>query len=207
MFNKKILIICLLKLHLALALKSANFCTLKQKVCKGYYDTKQKYQTKCDLIECSDETFSLKCSKDICSNNKTECHKYKQLNSYFTNSKFSKKYFQTKMNFDTFNKNIKECNKKIYKLNTNDFCLLGLVCVKKQVSPTSLGYNYVNKKIDCKCPNEKSFKCAKFCTKDSTACNYSKSNNNNNNNKTFIANVKSCDNGNVSFLKYFFYSN
>ena len=83
MFNKKILIILLIKLHLALALKSANFCNLKQKVCKGYYDTKQKYQTKCDLIECSDERFSFKCSNDICTKNKTECIKYKKLNIKF----------------------------------------------------------------------------------------------------------------------------
>jgi hypothetical protein len=204
MFNKKILIILLIKLHLALALRSANFCILKQKVCKGSYDTKQNYQTKCDLVECSDEIFSFECSNDICSNNKTECNKYKQLNSYFSNSKFREKYFQKKMNFDTFNKNLKECDKKTYKLNTNDFCLLGLVCVKKQVAPTSLGYNYVNKRIYCKCPNEKSFKCAKYCTNDSIACDHLKSNFSNN---TFIANINSCNNSNVSFLRSLFQIN
>ena len=210
MFNKKILIICLLKLHLALALKSANFCTLKQKVCKGYYDTKQKYQTKCDLIECSDETFSLKCSKDICSNNKTECNRYKKLNSNMyiligkqaaLNPKMTDQYLEERKSLQIFNKNIQVCNYKIYKFDQNDFCVNGVNCVEKIISSFGLGYNYVNKKIDCKCPNEKSFKCAKFCTKDSIACDYSKSNNNN---KTFIANVKNCDNGNNSFLKYFF---
>jgi hypothetical protein len=91
MLNRKILIILLLKLHLALALNSANFCTIKQKVCKGYYDTKQNYHTKCGLVECSDERFSFKCSNDICTNNKTECFKYKKLksNMLFSNWKTS----------------------------------------------------------------------------------------------------------------------
>jgi hypothetical protein len=207
MLNKKILIIILLTLHSAIALRSANFCHLKQKVCKGYYDKKQKYQTKCDLVECSDsdDKLTIKCGLDhICSSNKTECNKYKQLNSYFTNSKFIKKYSKIKMNFDAFNNNLRGCQKKIYKFDKNDFCLLGIICVKKQVSPTGLGYNYVKKKTDCKCPNVKGFKCGKYCTKDSNACDYLKLNKNN---KTFIENIKTCDDGNVSFLRSFFQIN
>ena len=49
MLNRKILIILLLGLHLAFSLKSANFCKIKQKECKGHYNKKQKYETKCDL--------------------------------------------------------------------------------------------------------------------------------------------------------------
>jgi hypothetical protein len=210
MFNKKILIILLIKLHLALALKSANFCILKQKVCKGYYDTKQNYQTKCDLVECSDERF--KCSKDICSNNKTECNKYRKLNSNMfiligkqaaLNPKKTDQYFEERKSLQIFNKNLQVCKNKIYKFEKNDFCVNGVNCVEKIISSIGLGYNYVNKRIYCKCPNEKSFKCAKYCTKDSSACDYSKLNNNN---KTFISNINSCNNGNVSFLRSFFFS-
>jgi hypothetical protein len=171
------------------------------------------YQTKCDLIECSDERFSFKCSKDICSNNKTECYKYRKLNSNLyiligkhaaLNPKMTDQYLEERKSPQIFNKNIQVCKNKIYNLDKNDFCVNGVNCVEKIISSIGLGYNYVNKKIDCKCPNEKNFKCGKYCTKDSIACDYSKSNNNN---KTFIANVKSCDNDNFSFLKSYFYSN
>ena len=83
-----------------------------------------------------------------------------------------------KSSFETFNKHIKKCENKIYNFDhENDFCLNGQNCVEKLVSPTGLGYNYVNRKIDCKCPNEQSFKCNKYyCTKDSIACDYYREN-------------------------------
>ena len=179
MFSKKILIICLLNLHLALALKSANFCNLKQKVCKGYYDTKQKYQTKCDLVECSDERFTFKCSKDICSNNKTECNQFNILIRKQTDQ-----YLEERKKFEI-------CKNNIYKFDTNDFCVNGLNCEKKIVSPTALGYNYVRRKIVCKCPNEKGFKCGKYCAKDSISCDYFISNI-----KLFNTNINKCNNNN-----------
>ena len=71
--------------------------------------------------------------------------------------------------------------------------------MEKLVSPTGLGYNYVNRKIDCKCPNELNFKCTKYyCTKDSIACDYYKKN------KALFAKINNCNNGNASFLKSFF---
>jgi hypothetical protein len=200
----------LLSLHLALSLKSANFCKLEQKVCKGYYDTKQKYQTKCNLVECS-ERFKIKCSSNICSNNKTEGNEYKQMNSYVhillkkhSDLKMTDKYFKEKSSFETFNKHIKKCENKIYNFDhENDFCLNGQNCVEKLVSPIGLGYNYVNRKIDCKCPNEQSFKCNKYyCTKDSIACDYYRENIKNS--KALFAKINNCNSGNVSNLRSFF---
>jgi len=197
MFNEKILIILLLTLHSALAFKSANFRNLKQKVCKGFYDTKQKYQTKCDLVECSDERFTIKCSQDICSNNKTECN---QLNILIRkqaafNSKMTDQYLEKER------KKFEICRNIIYKFDTNDFCVNGLNCEKKIVSPTALGYNYVRRKIVCKCPNEKRFKCGKYCTKDSISCDYFTSNI-----KLFDTNINKCNNnydGNYNILSLF----
>jgi len=210
MLNKKILIILLLKLHLALALNSANFCTIKQKVCKGYYDTKQNYQTKCGLVECSDERFSFKCSNDICTNNKTECFKYKKLKSniYFQigkqaalNPMMKDQYLEEISKFQMFKMNIQVCDYKIYKFDRNYFCVNGLNCVEKFVSPTALGYNYVRRKIACKCPNKKEFKCGKYCTKDSIACDLFKSN------KTLFVNINNCGNNDVSIFRSFFHFN
>jgi hypothetical protein len=208
MLKKQILIILLLSLHLTLSLKSANFCKLEQKVCKGFYDTKQKYETKCNLVECS-KRFSIKCSLNICSNNKTEGNEYRQMNSYVhillkkhSDLKMTDKYLKEKSSFETFNKHIKKCENKIYNFDPNDFCVSGQNCVEKLVSPTGLGYNYVNRKTDCKCPNELSFKCNKYyCTKDSIACDYYKKNKKN---KALFAKINNCNNGNVSFLKSFF---
>ena len=95
-----------------------------------------------------------------------------------------------------FKMNIQVCNYKIYKFDQNDFCVNGQNCVEKFVSPTALGYNYVKRKIVCKCPNEKEFKCGKYCTKDSIACDLFKLN------KTLFVNINKCGNNDVSIFLF-----
>ncbi len=190
MFNKKNLLILFLTFNLTLSLESTDFCKLEQKVCKGHYDVKQNYQIKCGLNDCP-EKFSIKCSINICSNNKTECKVLKQLNSY-VNYVLGK---QDKINpkIEERNKFIKHtqvCENKIYKYDSNDFCFAGMNCIKRFVSLSGMGYNYVNKKIDCKCPNEYSFKCGKYCTIDSNACDHYKSNEN----KILFTKINKCSN-------------
>jgi len=208
MFKIKILIILLLKLHLTIGIKTANFCRLEQKVCHGYYDSKEKYQTKCNLIKCS-ENYNIKCSINTCSNSKTECKKYKQLNSYVhillgkqeahnnTITNINRKEILEKFNVD-----IKNCEKNIYKFEANNFCLIRLNCFEKIRKATSLGYNYMNKRIDCKCPSELGFKCGKYCTTDSNACDYNREHI-----KTLLfSKINKCDNDiniNSSFFRSF----
>jgi hypothetical protein len=183
---------------------------VKQKTCRGIYDeTHQKYQTKCEFIKCFGK-FHFNCglnSNNICSKNLTECNEYNKiilnknvkiliglepsLNIKINNNEKDK--------IKNFNKHIQNCKNTIYKLNTNDFCLNGLNCMERFVSPTALGYNYVKRKIDCKCPNEKGFKCGKYCTKDSNACDFLKSN------KTSFVNIDKCGNNNVSIFRSFFH--
>ena len=59
----------------------------------------------------------------------------------------------------------------------------------------------MRKEIDCKCPSEKSFKCGKYCTKDSIACDKYKSYENNNHDSF---NIKDCGNQNVITHRSFF---
>lgn len=190
MFNKKILVILFLIFNLTLSLKSINFCKLEQKVCKGYYDTKQKYQTKCGLNDCP-KKFSIKCSINICSNNKTECKVFKQLNSYVNYVLEKEDKINPKIEErNKFIKHTEVCENKIYKYDSNDFCFAGMSCIKRFVSLSGLGYNYANKKIDCKCPIEYSFKCGRYCTIDSNACDYYKSNEN----KILFSKINKCSN-------------
>jgi len=83
MLNKKILAILCLTLHLTVSLKSLSFCHLKQQECKGFYDEKHNYQTKCELIKCNG-AFKYECgSTNICSNSITKCKKYSEMMIFF----------------------------------------------------------------------------------------------------------------------------
>ena len=204
MFNKKIQIIILLTVNLVLSLKSTSFCRIEINVCQGYYDFKQIYQTKCNLIECSDR-FKIKCfNSNICSNDIKECNDYKQLNSnvYIFISKLIGIKSKKRDQLEKFNRHIRLCKNNIYKFNTNDFCVNGLNCMDKLVSLTSRGNKQANKIVDCKCPNELSFKFSKYCTKDSIVCDFSFKSNTN----TLFNNIKNCGNGNVtnfrSYIKF-----
>ncbi len=77
-----------------------------------------------------------------------------------------------------------------------DFCLNGQNCVEIRKELTGFGFNYrkikINKKIDCKCPESKSFKCDKYCTTNSIACE----------NKKQITNITECGNHNITVHRY-----
>ena len=130
----------------------------------------------------------------------TECNEYKKLNSNvkrmlilervrpFLNSIIKTENLKKKMKHQMFNKDIQICKEKNYKFNSNDFCQTGLNCIEKIIKPTEVGYNYDIKKIDCKCPNENSLKCVKYCAEIKI-------------NKTLLSKVKKCGNDNVSILR------
>ena len=98
------------------------------------------------------------------------------------------------------NKEIQICKEKIYTFNSNDFCQTGFNCNEKTIKSAIYGYYFNVKKIDCKCPNENSFKCGKYCTENSNACDYSRQKEIKNN-KTLLAKIKNCGNDNVSILR------
>ena len=184
MINKNALIIIFLTLNLTFSLKSNDFCSLELKEHKFF----GLYTYKCELY--------------LCSKNETECNRYKMMN-YYSNllfkfetfdQEYSKKY-ETKKLFEKFNKNIKKCE---YKFEINNFCLNGENCIEKKITPTGYGYQYLNYKVKCKCPQEKSFECDQYCTSDSNACDYYKSNIKINKHFT------KCGNQNSSTIRSFF---
>jgi len=64
------------------------------------------------------------------------------------------------------------CTKRIIDCTDYYFCLNRRNCTEKKISPTGLGYKYINFKVDCKCPSKQSFRCDQFCTAHSDACDY-----------------------------------
>jgi hypothetical protein len=209
MFNKKSLIVLFLTLHLTNGLKSTDFCIQKQNECKGFYDKHENYFIKCNPIKCHGK-LSFDCGSNVCSKDKTECYEYSQLNLYMkmlmerqtVNTLVAVKYLTDGKQFKIFNKEIKDCAiKKIYNFQANDFCVNGKNCIEMRKVMKGFGYNYVTKQIDCKCPIKLNFKCGKYCTSDSNACDYYKSMKNENHS---LANVNDCGNQHVTFLRSYF---
>ena len=200
MFNKKSLIILCLTLHLTIGLKSSDFCSLKQQECKGFYDKQQNYEIKCNPIKCYGE-FNYDCGLNTCSNNLDECSKFKIMNTIAFERQpmklmLSGNHLREKNQVKLFNKQIKDCKNKVYEFDSNDFCENGRNCM------TVIGYGHLKmgKQIDCKCPVNQSFRCEKYCTTDSSACDYFKSNEKSNH----FSNIKDCGNSNaIDFRSYF----
>jgi hypothetical protein len=199
MLNKKILFLLYLSLKLTICLKSTDFCILKQQECKGFYDNQHKYHIKCESIKCHG-TFNNDCGLKICSRNKFECNEYNHLRVYLKlflkheiiNPFIWDKYLKERNKIQTFKKSLKECQPKIYKFKSNDFCLIGKNCTETRIN---------NNITDCKCPNEQSFKCGQYCSKNSNACDSSKLNNN-------YFNISDCsDHRSLTTLNYNFETN
>ena len=194
MLNKKILIILCLTLHLTVSLKSLNFCHLKQQECKGFYDEKHNYHTKCESIKCNG-AYKYECgSNNICTNNITECYKYTEMTMFFSViiDQHSNKINNNKL----FNKYIKDCKNKTYKFKSNDYCQNGQKC--KTIIYSS--FTKISKPIDCQCPANQSFKCGKYCTTSSIACDYVILKSNKENTKRFLS-IKDCGNHNSTYFK------
>lgn len=211
MLNKNILVtllVILFKFDLAISLNTFDFCIAIQEECKGYYDEKQIYQIKCELVKCNSK-FNFKCESNVCSKNSASCNIYKKTLSKFTkivkliqhtNPLFAQEYLRDKNNTKVFNKVINDCQKKIYEFESNDFCLNGRNCFEIRKYLIGFGFNYRSltktKEIDCECPTKQSFKCGKYCATDSNACDYFKSIKNN---RKQFASIKDCGNHNITY--------
>ncbi len=202
----KVMIFFYLKLlHLTYCLRSVDICIQKQTECKGFYDKQHKYETKCTEIKCNGK-FKNKCgSNNVCAKSEFICNEYNQLNNYY----FSINKYKTVPFFrldrsmrdrknaekvESFKKNIKNCENKIYEIKSTDYCINGLGCVLKSKVLKGFGYNYKIKKTDCKCSIEMSFKCEKYCAIDSNACNHILNSND------YIKKISDCGNHNQSYI-------
>jgi hypothetical protein len=202
----KVMIFFYLKLlHLTYCLRSVDICIQKQTECKGFYDKQHKYETKCTEIKCNGK-FKNKCgSNNVCAKSEFICNEYNQLNNYY----FSINKYKTVPFFrldrsmrdrknaekvESFKKNIKNCENKIYEIKSTDYCINGLGCVLKSKVLKGFGYNYKIKKTDCKCSIEMSFKCEKYCAIDSNACNHILNSND------YKKKISDCGNHNQSYI-------
>jgi hypothetical protein len=202
MINIKLIIFVLI-LHLAASLKPNDFCIRKQQECKGFYDRKHNYHTKCELIKCNG-TFRNDCGFNICSKYKNNCNHYFYVYSNLAlvtplaiEFLFTLKDFEKKKKFQSFNKQIPDCKNEINKFESKDFCSNGGNCfmIKNYFNRFALNRK-VTHKIDCKCPSKQSFKCGKYCATNSIACGFIESN------KIENKNIADCGNQNKTFDKY-----
>jgi hypothetical protein len=111
--------------------------------------------------------------------------------------KYSKIYVDERNRLEIFNKNIQMCQ---YEYKANQYCLNTQKCTEKKKTPNSLFFqNYITYQIDCKCSQNKMFKCGQYCTIDSFACDYLKSINS----KQFVFNITKCRNQKETFKSFF----
>ena len=200
MFHKKSLIIAMMRLYLIVCLKPNDFCQFKQ-ACNSLNDEQQQDNVNgCGSTMKCPETFSHDCGFNICSKNITECKKYNDGKFYLsieleakTMPAVSAKHVMEKKRFKLFNKQIKECEYKLNKLKSADYCLNGINCILIN----RFKYHKYHKQIDCECPSEQSFKCGRYCTKDSLACDFYKQNKN----KKHFQNITHCGNDNITTFK------
>jgi len=125
-----------------------NICFQNEKkICTGVYDNSNlKYTENCKKVKCK-APFAFDC-KDHCTDTLLKCKALILLKAY-----------------RNYNGTFQNCS--ITKPKSADFCLNGKNCWLQTT------YNGVNKTstVDCKCPNDKSFVCGEYCTKNSMICN------------------------------------
>ncbi len=208
MLNKKSVIFLFLALQLTLSLKSTDYC-IKQQECKKMNETNKMHHTKCSFIKCNGK-LNYECFSDICTKNEIECKNLIQADSFMKKMntlkiyipKFADRHSKITNKIKSFKKDIKKCENNIYKFGPNNFCINGQNCIEVIKDMKGFGFNYRKlttfKKIDCKCPSKKSFKCGKYCASDSLACDFFKSNEN----EKHLSNISDCGNHNVTTYKH-----
>ena len=166
---KTVVIIFICYIH---GLRSDNdFCYKNEKkICTGKYDQSNlKYTEICEKIKCQ-SPLSNDC-KDFCTRQMTNC-----------------KFFNWHLRIFEF-KPVKNSFQKCLNLTVknSDFCLNGKKCLRHLIAePRNL-----TRKIDCKCPNDKSFICGKYCTTNNIICKAI---------QTSKKKSKSCGNSNSSYF-------
>jgi hypothetical protein len=163
-------------------INAIDFCIRNEKkICSGIYDESNlKYTENCVKIACR-SPFSYDC-KDYCTINRGHC---KLLNWRLSNL------------FDSSPNKNSITNCFITKIKSSDFCLNGENCLLH----ITLGEKNLTSKMRCKCPEEKSFACGKYCTRDNLKCKEIE------NLKTKLHNLEYCGNANINYFiekpKYF----
>jgi len=149
-----------------------EFCFKNEKInCTGMYNSLNlKYTEKCEKISCQ-TPLPYNC-KDYCTLNMLDC-----MNLIFSQS------------YNNFKISVRNCFNLKHK--SSDFCLNGKNCFLITTNKIAIISNI----IDCKCPENESFKCGDYCTKDSVICDFiiklKK--------KSALNKTKSCNNANTNY--------
>ena len=151
------------------SIKSTDICFATEKHCKGTYDLKSHYQTKCEIL-CQGK-YNFACGTDRCAVSKAVCDEHQTilhtLSIFFT----SVKYRAEKEKYIIFNQTVKRCPTLAYSWQPNDVCLNGVSCYQRKEIPMRNDNIYSLKKIDCPCKGDFSYRCGKgYCAVHNKAC-------------------------------------
>ena len=154
-----------------------DFCFKNEKeICTGIYDQSSlKYTKNCEKITCQ-SPLTYDCTENFCTNKMKDC-KFLNWHSSIFKSNTERFSFQK-----CFISNIK----------FSDFCLNGKNCLRR----ITLETRNLTRKFSCLCPNDKSFICGKYCTKNSIICKAIKISNKQQNNNSI-----SCGNSDSIYLQ------
>lgn len=198
-------LILLVSIQFVAGLKLSKICYIRDHVCKGTFNSANKYVVKCEKAECN-ESNPHTCGPDYCSSDAETCKSYQRMRIVVKNlMKSSKTYEKQISKYTSFIKSIQNCSSTSYKLQMEDVCINGQNCYVKK--PLKLRYSglHLYNKIDCPCSNINGFQCGdKYCAVNQYVCN--EFHVNMGQNSSLIAAIKKCGNDNtiIEVKKSFF---
>lgn len=172
MFEKFLLLVFLglsLELKCILSIKSTDICFASEKYCKGVYDLKNQYQTRCEVF-CQGK-YSYSCGTDRCAVSKAVCDEHQNILQTLSIFFKSVKYRAEKEKYLIFNQTVKKCPNMAYTWQPSDICVNGVSCYQRKEIPMRNDNIYSLKKIVCPCKGEFNYRCGKdYCAVHSKAC-------------------------------------
>ena len=166
---KLIIILSILFINKATALKSSDLCKNTEQECTGEYDNYFRYNVNCNQLECTG-IYKYSCLNEYCTINNATCYKLVNIHKklIFINDLPER--------IIKFEKSIKQCHKitenKI-DLN-NDVCITGRNCYLVSRSSKFSKFYTKNSNVSISCPCNKGkygYHCGNsFCTTNSIVC-------------------------------------
>jgi len=153
------ILLFLLSIKTILSLNSNDFCYSTEVMCLNNRECTK---------ECNDLFRKYKCSRNLCTVNKTKCDEY-----------INEKWFDIlslsySNRISRFQSRIKNCTKVTFKLDPKDVCTnINKICFEESFFFDSFSTNVskIKKRQDCKCNGKYSYKCEdNFCAVKKRAC-------------------------------------
>lgn len=191
----------LIAFHLANSsgsIKHEDYCKMEQMKCIGYYDFKNKYNTKCERLKCGDN-YKYECSSGVCAVSRQSCDRLIHTLHLVKSIKSSHAYHKEMSKLTKFTNGFRTCPVIKYDLKSKDVCMNGLDCYQMETFTYRNIRNNLKKLIICPCSGEHAYHCGDFfCAVNSQACD----NLNNASLKSFNNSIRKCGNDNIVIQKY-----